>query len=227
MSAKKTLYILLGIIATLLLLNILSFWNLHTNGLEEDTFFFKKFNFDTEKNVPSIFSSVLLFSAAVLLFKIAMTRLTFISKKYFWYSLSIVFLFLALDELLRIHEKIGKLFPVSENTPDVFHYAWVIPYGIVTLCIGILYIKPLLKLPKQTLLLFILAGCIFISGAIGLEMIAGWSISQATETLISVRTTPQFFILYTIEELLEMLGVTLFIYQLIRVLEAYTHSDAQ
>ncbi|SEL38504.1 hypothetical protein SAMN04487910_2303 [Aquimarina amphilecti] len=224
MNSKKYLYILVGIIVTLLVLNITSYWNLYNNQLDQNDFFFKKFNFDNEKNVPSIFSSFLLFFASALLLKIAFNNSFINIKKTFWTSLSILFLFLSLDELLRIHEKIGPQFSFLENTSGIFHYAWVIPYGIITTVIGLLYLKPIFKLPRRTLFMFISSGTIFIAGAIGLEMISGWYIGQNEYAQQEIRIIPRFFILYTIEEFMEMLGITLFIYELIRILEIHKTS---
>ena len=66
-----------------------------------------------------------------------------------------------------------------------------------------------MRLPKQTLFLFILSAVIFVSGAIGFEMLAGW------QAELNGRENLLHCLLYTCEEVLEMLGVVMFIYALL------------
>ncbi|GAA3509368.1 hypothetical protein GCM10022393_22160 [Aquimarina addita] len=216
MNFKKKTGILALIIGILLILNITSYLNVYNNDLPSDTFFFKKFNFDTEKNFPSVFSSLLHLIASILLLSIGLTKLKTKTKKFFWFSLSVVFLFLALDELLRIHEKIGRYMDTMVDKSGIFYYSWLIPYGIAVILLGILYIKPFFRLPRKTIINFIIAGFIFIMGAMGLEMITGSYIDSSNFGNVELKLIPQIFVLYTIEELLEMIGITFFNYELLR-----------
>src|SRR5690606_19893923 len=94
------------------------------------------------------------------------------------------------------------------NLSGYFYYAWIVPYGIAVVLLFALLLPFLKKLRKRTRVLFLLSGTIFISGAIGFEMLGGNVIqSQGPGALFS------FF--YTCEELLEMLGSSLFIYALL------------
>ena len=90
------------------------------------------------------------------------------------------------------------------------YYAWVIPYGIALLLALIPLTKLLLKLPVEISRLFFISGVIFVAGAIGLEMIEGKI--QFSDSRYNIN----YLILYSIEETLEMLGVSLFIYALLR-----------
>lgn len=120
-TSKKILLSLLATILILLVFNFLTFYN-----CEYDSYLFKKFNFDKEKNIPSIFSFLLLLTSSIFLFRISLKKIK--PSTLFWGSLSFIFFFLSLDELLRIHEKIGKSVGKHIESKGVFTYEWLIPY---------------------------------------------------------------------------------------------------
>jgi len=217
---RKILYALIGIILVLLVFNSLTFFN-----YEYDTYFFKKFNFDKEKNVPSIFSFILLLSSSAMLLYISFKELHFYVSKLFWRSLSFVFLFLSFDELLRIHEKVGTFTSRYIEGKGVFNYEWLIPYGVLLIFLAFIYIKSLFKLPFKVRLQLIFSGVLFLAGAVGIEMITGVVIQNNTlMPSFNLKNSPIIFLLYTIEETLEMLGVSYFIYTLLLIIQSYTTS---
>jgi hypothetical protein len=125
-----------------------------------------------------------------------------------WLGLSVIFLFLSIDESLMIHEGIMEKLRTVLNTSGYLYFAWVIPYGIGLIAFLLAYIKFLFNLPHKTRLLFIISGFVYVSGAIGLEMIGGRYYELYGDQSLSV------VILSTIEEILEMAGTVLFIYAL-------------
>jgi len=164
------------------------------------------FDFDTEKNIPTFYSAVALLFASFLLFFITVVRkkneLTYIG----WSGLAVIFLFLSIDEITSLHERLIR--PVREmlDTSGLLFSAWVIPYGLAVLFFVAVYFKFLMRLPKQVMFLFVVSGGIYVSGALGLELLEGYYYDQHGEIDLT------FAIFYTIEEFLEMLGVALFIY---------------
>ena len=63
------------------------------------------------------------------------------------------------------------------------------------------------------MILFICAGVIFITGAVGIEIISAQEADlHGTESVL-------YSVLYTIEELCEMLGIVIFCYALLRYIE--------
>lgn len=216
-SARKLLFILISIIVVLLILNVLTVFN-----YEYGSYFFKKFNFDKEKNIPSIFSSLLLLMASATLLFISFKALTFKISNVFWRSLSFIFLFLSFDELLRIHEKIGKFTGNYIKGEGVFYYAWLIPYGVLLLFLIFIYAKPVFALPVKIRINMIISGVLFVGGAVGIEMITGLFIEKnELFALEELRSSMFIFLLYSIEETLEMLGVSYFIYTLFSCIELY------
>ena len=170
------------------------------------------FNFNTEMNIPTLYSSVALICASALLFVIGHLHKR-ISLSYIpWFGLSFIFLFLSIDETASIHE--GLTVPVKEtlNTSGLLFYAWVIPYSIGLMLFLIVYSRFLINLPRQTMILFIVSGSIYVTGAIGFELLGGQQAEQVGPSGL------MYSLFYTCEELLEMLGIALFIYTLLTYL---------
>jgi len=169
------------------------------------------FDLNNENNVPTFFSTFLLVSSAALLAVIA--RGSTMANGYntsHWRWLSIIFLYLAVDEDASLHELLIE--PVRDilNTGGLLFFAWVIPYALAVLTIGFLYLGFVLRLPTRTRRLFIAAGCIFLTGAIGFELVGGWYLERQAET-----EDFTYAMLIAGEEFLEMSGVILFIYALL------------
>jgi hypothetical protein len=217
---SKVLYGTLGIIFILLILHIGSYLHLLQNNLNPESFFFRKTNFDSERNLPAIFSGILHIAASYSLAMVAISQLNFKNSKSMWWVLSFIFFFLGVDEILVLHEKIeGNLAGFEEN--GVFFYNWIVLYGSGILILGAFMAKSLWSLPRKTLYLFITAGIIFVLGAIVLESIAGNLVFQRQLNPEVVKITPAVFILATLEELFEMLGVTIFIFAILDFLYRY------
>lgn len=167
------------------------------------------FNFDTEKNIPTFFSALALLFASFLLSLISKTHKRNGSAYRYWASSAAVFLFLSIDEITTLHEKL--VIPSREllNASGLFYYAWVIPYGIGLVVLLFIYFRFLMGLPKEIMRLFFISGTIFVTGAIGFELLEGRHAElNGKDNLLSA-----FY--YTTEEFLEMLGVSLFIYALL------------
>lgn len=215
-NIRKAIIFSLSIIFILLLgLHLYFSMDQHGSLLNDEDWGFRKFNFGKEKNFPSIYSSLLLLGAsASLMFTHFRYRIK-ASSKYLWITLSLVFLFLSLDELLRIHEKLGG--SIKHLFPDtgLFYYTWVIPYVIALAILLFAITKPLFRLPKKTIYGFILSGVVFVGGAVGMEIVSGLYIKNSGMPLEIAENSLPVYIFYTIEESLEMIGVILFIYYIL------------
>ena len=130
-----------------------------------------------------------------------------------WFVLGAIFFFLGFDEAFAIHEELNAPLRSAlglgghQLVPDytsLFYYAWVIPYGILTLIVGLIYLPFLYNLPSRTRNLFFLAGAMYVTGALVLELVEGLIQSVGAPR-------PIYVLLYVIEETLEMGGIILFI----------------
>lgn len=168
------------------------------------SFFIGLFDFSHEGNIPAFFSSLLLLFVSCLLFLVSITEKLSQRKYLGWMGLGFVFAFLAIDESVSIHEFFTGLLKRKFSLSGYLYYAWVVPYGIGVLILAFTYIPFFLKLDLRMFKMMMLSGLVFLFGAIGLEMIAGKAFEENSHDLL-------LMILYTIEELLEMLGVSIFI----------------
>lgn len=168
------------------------------------------FDVDSEANIPTWFASNNLLICSLLLFIIARSKKKEGDRYTLrWYGLAFVFAFLSLDEAAGLHELLILPLQSAFHLKGYLFFAWVIPYGLALLVFGISYLKFLFSLPKRTRILFFLAGGIFTTGALGLEILAGPIFQRLGENnmLWAFETA--------LEELLEMQGVILFIYALL------------
>lgn len=173
-------------------------------------------DFDYEANIPSFYSSAAIIFCAALLWIIGLQkRRDKAPFRYHWIGLAVIFTFLGVDEAIALHEDIGD-FVEDEDLVEAegfLYFAWVVPYGILLFLFAASYFKFVLALPKQTKILFITAGTIFISGAVGIEVVS------ANEADLNDTDTLYYSVLYTIEELCEMFGIVIFCYGILRYIE--------
>lgn len=171
------------------------------------------FNFDKERNVPTYYSTILLFTCCPLLYLHGVLSDVEQKTRASWMTLALIFLFLSMDESIGIHERISKLIGENLVVSGYLYFAWVIPYGILVVAFLLYFFNFLKKLPTQTFYLFIGSGLLYVSGAIGMEMLG------ANEASTNSLKTIEYAIYMTIEESLEISGISLFIFALVRHLE--------
>lgn len=202
----------LGIFAVFLVLTSIGFSlmenlfpHIESNGLFKILYWL--FNVNKEKNIPTGFSTLLLFFSALLLAVITLLKRQTGSRTLHWAILSFGFLFMAVDEAWSFHEMLIK--PVrgllGYDNLGVFYYAWVIPGIAVVLVITLIFYRFLLRLPEKTRLAFLRAGSLYILGCIGFELIGGFIYELHGQNNLT------YLLLVHVEESLEMAGVILFI----------------
>ncbi len=167
------------------------------------------FDFNIENNIPTLFSSLALIFCSVLLAFIASTHKKQNSSYIPWAGLSLIFLFLSVDEIASIHERLGAQFRIAFNTSGLLYHAWVIPYGVILVVFIIVYFRFLTRQTKSIRNLFVVSGTTYVTGALGFELLGGW------QNVLYGSNNLTYSILYTCEEFLEMLGIVIFIYALL------------
>jgi hypothetical protein len=159
------------------------------------------FNVDEEHNIPTWYQSFSLLLCFILLVNVAISNKLHDARYAFhWKVLAIIFLCLSIDEAVVIHERL-----FSFKGEGLFYFLWVIP-GIVFVVVFVtLFLKFLKHLPGKTRFQFIIAGSLFISGALGMELVDGYyNDIYGWENMT-------YSLLTSLEEFLEMLGVVVFI----------------
>ncbi len=176
--------------------------------------FVRMFDLDMERNVPTLFSSALLMISGFLFYLLAnMSSEIEKGSRPYWIGLSLIFTFLAFDESAKIHEKIGDFTERFVDASGFLHYPWVISYSILVLVLASFYMKFFLKMDKKIFWSFIGAATIFLSGAIGFELLG------ANESSMHGTKGALYSTYYTIEETLEMFGVIYLIHILLGLLD--------
>ncbi|WP_309570335.1 hypothetical protein [Deinococcus sp.] len=174
------------------------------------------FALGSEANIPSVFSGVILSVAAIVAWVIARGKRQ--QGDHFqrhWMGVSYVFVYLAIDEVAQIHDRATTGVRNILGDSAIFHYAWVVPYFFVVVGVIVWSIPFLRHLPRRTAGGMMLAGAMYVMGAMGLEVIEG-----ALEYL-GLFHSVAMPVLVTIEESLEMFSVVLFIWLLLDYLRSY------
>lgn len=178
-------------------------------------------NVRLEHSIPTWYSSCLLLLCSILILAIAFGGGSNGGGRLRWAVLSLVFVYLSMDEALRLHERVGApvgkaaLLAMGFSPPSLlFSRPWVVYGTALTVVVGLACLKLVRGLPGRTRRLLLGAGALYVGGAIGIELV--WALYK---DLYGRDYGLWILILIpTIEELLEMLGVVVAIYALLSYL---------
>lgn len=171
------------------------------------------FDFNTEQNIPTLFNTILFILSATLFFLIWKAGGTGKKARWIWLFMSFVLLFLALDEFCEIHENLSAPFHERFDTSGLLYYAWVIPYGIAAILVLLFFVPVWWKMGKRIRLLFAISVIMYFTGAVAFEMFGGREFEQLGDQL-----DLKCCLLATVEETLEMGGMILLIYTLMKLI---------
>lgn len=215
-SPKKTAIQLFFVVIGLTVASLIGTICQYRFGLTGPQRLIALFNVNEEANLPTWYSTFSLLACSVLIALIAAKQRNQGDRfTRHWQILSFVFLFLSVDELASIHELSVNPLRNALHTGGMLYFAWVIPYSLLLLIFGLNYLKFIAHLPAKTRWLFVLAGGIYVGGALGMELIGGAYASAFDQHNLG------FQLLSTIEEVFEMVGVIVFIYALLDYLRSY------
>lgn len=176
---------------------------------------------DSEESFYTWFSTLLLGLAALLAFVLAAWRSgrgrSFPRQ---WGIIGAILLLLSMDEMLSFHERLSGMLSNAFSTSGIFEFAWVIPALVLVAAVGIVFLPFILRLPHRVARDIVLSGVIFVTGAVGMEMLAGLHVSESGGGA-EVFASPTYRALTNIEEGLEGLGVLLLIRALLMQAQLY------
>ena len=155
------------------------------------------FDADTEMNVPTWYSGTALLLSSALLLAVARAKGRRNERdSIYWHVLAAGFCVLSLDEIASFHEAINTVVVVD----------WEVPFAAVVAVAGLFFVGFLFRLPPRTRYRFLVAGAVFLGGALGLEHFAGAPYIED----FSYRSLKWAF-QTAAEEGMEMFGIILFI----------------
>jgi hypothetical protein len=219
----KQIVTFFGFIATCLVVaHLLTFIPKYTLGDNKVTKIFFLFNLESEGNIPTFFSALLILSCSLQLFMISALQDADSKNRSLWLGLALVFLFLSFDEAVMFHEHLTRPVRAMLHTSGLFFLAWVIPYAILLGLMTVCYTPFLFRLPKHPRNLMIISAILYISGALVMEMISGWYWDKSGERNLA------YYLVATCEEVLEIVGMITFQYALFMYMrEAWAHVHIQ
>ncbi len=168
------------------------------------------FSVNTEETIPTWYSTILLFMAACGLAVIATgKRAEQDVYARHWIGLAVIFVYLSIDEGAAIHDILAEPLQKAFSTTGFLAFGWQIVAAPLLIIFALVYLRFLLQLPPRTRNLFILAGGLYVGGALIIEGISAnqWSLDGGVSF--------GYLTIATVEELFEMWGVVIFIYALL------------
>lgn len=171
------------------------------------------FNLSTEQNIPTLFSTLLILLNAFLCFVIWRTEGAVGPPERMWLVLSVALCLVGIDEFCMLHERLGDPIRNALHTTGPLYFAWVIPYGILAALLGLACIPFLWRQSSVIRFWLIGSGVVYVLGAVGMEMAAADLYASTLD-----KTAPLWPLFTTLEETLEMVGMAVCTYTLLRVL---------
>ena len=168
------------------------------------------FALDNEGNFPTWYQSASLGICAFLLALVAgETQRRKKQGVWLWRLLALAFLAVSIDEVTSIHEMLSELLRFKLHLTGWLYHGWVIPGAAFVLIMAVAYGRFLMELPPKIRRLFVIAGVLYLGGALGLEVVSGPFVARYGVEHVS------WVILTTVEEVLEMAGVIVFLHALL------------
>ena len=211
MRPLRTARVLAGLILLFMAAHIATQYARIELGRENLRGLVRLFDLDANGNIPSFYSAVTFLFAAACLYAIgvhaARTSAAYVRH---WKALAILFVLVAIEEAAGVHHSFNLRVPeVDRRAWGPFYFTWTITYAVVVLLIAVVFLKFVVAhLPQLTRYLFVIAALLYVSGALGMEMIAGMYVAEGGRRPFVLST------MAAIEEFMEMAGVVVFIYGL-------------
>jgi hypothetical protein len=177
-------------------------------------------DFDGERNIPTLFSTCLFLLNALLFLAVAKFEHHRRERRPTWLALSLLFLFLSIDEFIGFHEHLIQPLQKLLHTSGPFHFAWVIPYGAGVIALAA-RIFPFWRQQEPAIRTgFLLSAVTFVSGSLGMEMVGGLCHTRLSIPHLNPEMLPLYRTFYTVEELLEMSGQIILTHTLLSLLQS-------
>lgn len=163
---------------------------------------FSIFNLDSEYNIPTLFTVILMIINAKLFIQIGKSAQLRCENDYLkWYMWAFVLILMGLDETCQFHERLMDFIKGNYHTTGIFYFAWTIPVIVLVLVFIVSNIGYIQKTTQSIRTTLITGGMIYLFGALGMELIGGFYVTNYSGQDFIYR------ILTIIEESFEIIGL--------------------
>jgi hypothetical protein len=163
----------------------------------------EKLSLSYEGNVPTWFSSSLLLGCAIAAAEHARRA---VAWRRHWWGAAAVAGYASMDEAAEIHEHLGGVL----GTHGVLYFDWIVVALAILLVLAAVYLRFVIALPGATRSGLIVAGIVYLVGAIGMELPLGWWTERFGSDGLG------YALIDWLEETLEMIGAGLALIALLR-----------
>ena len=174
--------------------------------------FARLFDVGSELSIATFVSTLNLVLASVLLYLLYRSRREIGSEDYrCWQLLSLLFFGLAMDESISIHENFAKVYHFLVERgwfPSIMDSHEWLPFGVLFVVVAaVVFLPQLRKVDFQTAKLMVLAGVVFVTGAVGFEYLGAVMLETG---FVASKSEPIYVARRLFEESFEMYGIVLF-----------------
>jgi hypothetical protein len=209
-SPDSYLLLVSAILAVVVAVNLVAIYGWHTSESGRVRQVARLFLLDAESNFATLFNFSLIALNAALLGLVGLAAFQERDRwRWHWTVLALVFLLLAYDEAASFHERLMPLGRALVGGEGLLFFSWVVFGAGFVLLVGLAYLRFVLALPRRTGTLFVLAGALYVGGALGIELWGGHFASANGMDNIG------FHLIATVEETLEIAGQIVFGYALL------------
>jgi len=151
-----------------------------------------------EGNLPTWFSSSLLLACAIAAGSIARVAAGAPWRRH-WWALAIGFGYASLDEAAELHEQLGGHLDLG----GALYFDWVVPAIAILALLAAVFLPFVRALPSPVRRRLVVAGVIYVGGALVMELPLGWWTERAGPDSFG------YAMIDWVEETLEMIGASL------------------
>lgn len=206
LDARRIRIALLGVVAFFISTSLVAqlLFNTETwvfsEGLQD-----RVLNVDAEDNMPTWFSSSMVFVIAILSF--ARSQRETGRARRVWQLLAFTAAVVAFDEVTTYHERVGARIRDQFDTEGLLHHVWVVPAAIAFGLVGLYCLGTVRRIAAPHRNRIVLGASLMAAGAMGMEVLAG-AFSDDQDSV-------PYTLCVHAEEGLEMLGAVILLTALI------------
>jgi hypothetical protein len=215
LTSQTVRRILLAIVTLLVVIDAVLKVLHHTFGVQSMFGLIRMMNLGREMSFPTWYSSLQLSTAGAILAYVAWQKIGVRDPHRFaWLILAGGFFVMSADETMALHENWGQLVPKGARGGMVGP-GWVVVAVPLCLILIAFFWRLLASVSNRTRVGWLASGAIFLGGAVGMEVVQGYLLSRGFVHTPSLT----YDILNMIENGGELLGIALFIAEVLRYME--------